>query len=54
VFEIIFKNEFEFFKKIPYILIKKILEIQGYFYKITLADSQNKKKPPPPPPQVMN
>jgi hypothetical protein len=43
VFEIIFKNEFEFFKKIPYILIKKILEIQGYFYKITLADSQNQK-----------
>ena len=43
MFEIIFKNEFEFLKKIPYILIKKILEIQGYFYKITLADSQNQK-----------
>jgi len=31
------------FKKNPLYINKKILEIQGYFYKITLAGSQNQK-----------
>lgn len=30
-------------KKNPLYINKKILEIQGYFYKITLAGSQNQK-----------
>jgi hypothetical protein len=42
VFEIIFKNKFEL-KKISLYINKKILEIQGHFYKITLAGSQNQK-----------
>ena len=36
------KMNLNFFKN-PLYINKKILKIQGYFYKITLADSQNQK-----------